>query len=72
MLQVDGLDSSDPLSIVKNLDLLEVKFTWLDQSIEHNVSIEVDNADSSQPFSLVRLNSLTVKSKYLCLPEINV
>ena len=72
MLQIDGLDSSDPLSIVKNLDLLEVKFTWLDQSIEHNVSIKVDNADSSQPFSLVRLNSLTVKSEHLGLPEINV
>ena len=68
MLQIDGFDTRDPLSIVENLDLLEVKLAWLNQSVEHNVPIKVNNAYSGQPFSLVRLNSLTVKSEYLGLP----
>ena len=70
MLEIDGFNSSNPLSIVEDFDLFEIKFTWLDKSIEHNVSVEVNNADSSQPLSLVSLNSLTVKSENLGLPKL--
>ena len=46
MLKVDGLDASDPFSIVENCILLIVKVARLNESVEHNVAIVVDNAYS--------------------------
>jgi len=46
MLKVDGLDASDPFSIVEYCILLIVKVARLNESVEHNVAIVVDNAYS--------------------------
>ena len=61
MLQVTGLDARDPLSVVHNLG------PRLDQGVEDNISVKVDDRNSSESIALFRQNSLTVECQNLRL-----
>ena len=61
MFKIDGLDPSDPLSIVKHLMLLVVKVARFDQGVKNNVAIKVYDADPSQTLTFVGQNSLAIK-----------
>ena len=43
MVQVDGLDTCDPFSVIKDLMLLVVSVAWLDQRVKYDISVEVND-----------------------------
>ena len=65
MLQVLGLDSRDPLSVVDNFR------PGLNQCVKHNIPVEVDNGNAGQSVSLFGQNALTVQRQDFCLPRAN-
>ena len=63
MLQVLSLDARDPLPVVDHFR------PGLNQSVKHNISIEVDNRHAGQSVPLFRQNALTVQRQDFSLPE---
>lgn len=63
MLEVISFYASYPLAVVCDF------CPWLDQSVEDNISVEVDDADTSKPIALFCQDSFTVQGKYLCFPN---
>ena len=61
MLQIDRFDSCNPLPIIKHLVLLVIEIAWFDQSVEHDIAIEVNNRYSSQSLTFVGQNSFAIK-----------
>lgn len=61
MVQVDGLDTCDPFSVIKDLMLLVVRVAWLDQRVKYDISVEVNDWDSGQSFAFVGQDPLTVQ-----------
>ena len=59
MLEVLGLDPSDPLSVVGHL------CPRLHQSVENNVSIEVHDRNAGEPFAFFCFDPLTVQRQNL-------
>ena len=57
MLEIVGLDASNPLPVVLNLR------PWLDQCVEHDVAVEVDDRNSSEPVTFLGQDALTVQCK---------
>ena len=61
VLQVNWLDSSNPLSVVHNFKSFVMGHARLDQRIKNNVAIVVDDGDSGQLLTFVSKNSFAVK-----------
>ena len=61
MLQVLGLDASDPLAIVDDFG------PWFDERIKNDIAKKVDDRDACQSITFLREDSLTVKCQNLCL-----
>ena len=61
MLEVMRSYPRDPLTVVFYLS------PWLDQSVKHNVSVEVDDGDASEPITFLCENPLAVKGQDFCL-----
>lgn len=53
--EVCRLDPSDELSVVDDFA------PWLDQSVKHNVPVEVDDTDASKSFALLGQYSLAIE-----------
>ena len=62
MLEVVGLDACDPLAVVNNFG------PRLDQSVKHDVAVEVDNRDSCQTITLLCQDPLAVECQDFGFP----
>ena len=54
MFEVIGFDASNPLAIICDF------CPWFDQSVENDVPVEVDDADASEPITLLCQDSFAV------------
>ena len=54
MFEVIGFYSSDPLAVVRDF------CPWFDQSVENDVPVKVDDADASEPITLLCQDSFAV------------
>lgn len=55
MLEIVGFDSSDPFSVVGDFR------PGLDQRVKHDIPVEVNDWNSGEALTLLRLDPLTVK-----------
>ena len=60
MVQVNGLDTGDPLSVIEDLVLLIVVVARLHKRVEDDVAVEVYDGDAGKALTFVRLDPLTV------------
>lgn len=63
MLQVTCFDASDPLTVIYDFG------PRLNQSVKHDVAVEVDDGDTGQTVTLLRQNPLTVKCQNFSFPN---
>ena len=47
MFQIDRFDTRDPLSVIKNINKIGMVSARLNKSIENNISIEINDGNSS-------------------------
>lgn len=55
MLEIVGFDSGDPFSVVSDFR------PGLDQRVKHDIPVEVNDWNSGEALTLLRLDPLTVK-----------
>ena len=62
VLQIIRLDSCDPFPVIFDFR------PGLNQRVEHDVAVEVDDRDSSEPVTFLGQNAFAIQCQNLCLP----